>query len=668
MENIQITSEGIQKNLRKVKSYDAICEYIWNGFDAGASVIDIEIKENKFGTINFLSIKDNGSGINFSELPQKFKPFNNSEKYQNRENNLHHSIPHGKNGVGRLTFFSFATDAEWNTVYVDDLGKNRAYSIYMNSNYLHEYNPNNEKEPIDTLETTGTKVSFRNVFGIDKEKLIQSIRDKFFWFICLYSYKQYKIRLNGELIDFSSKKKREYPIDISEVDTIKHKFEITAVLWNSSLGLEYSKYYFINSNGEEVYKENTTLKKKSDEFWHSVIIKSDYFDNFNFQSCDNGQMAFMVGKGDSEYKALIGHINSFLIQKRREYLEIASKAYIERLIDEHAYPCFNKFDFLDNYRKEQLDNIVSSLYQAEPKIFTSLNISQKKIFLRLLNTIMNSEDKESLFKVIEEVIELDEVERNNLAGLLEKTTLSNIVSTIKLIEDRIAVVQALKEIVFTKEFKAYEVKHVQAIVEKHYWLFGEQYHLLTSAEPDFNEALRRLLYDKTGFSEFVSVEHEDANKEMDIFMNKQNKTSGYFENVVVELKRPSVPIGEKQLSQVKRYMRVIQSDDRFNSPDSKWVYYLVGNHFTSDNYIQGELETNKHHGESGLVFCTTNHKIYVKTWSEIFEDFSVKSDYLLQRLKLDEEIWLKKHGCADEAVSDVVDNSAHLDELLVPKK
>ena len=37
MENIQITSEGIQKNLRKVKSYDAICEYIWNRFDASRS-------------------------------------------------------------------------------------------------------------------------------------------------------------------------------------------------------------------------------------------------------------------------------------------------------------------------------------------------------------------------------------------------------------------------------------------------------------------------------------------------------------------------------------------------------------------------------------------------------------------------------------------------------
>lgn len=189
--------------------------------------------------------------------------------------------------------------------------------------------------------------------------------------------------------------------------------------------------------------------------------------------------------------------------------------------------------------------------------------------MRLLNSIMNSEDKENLFKVIEEVIELDEVERKDFAGLLEKTTLSNILSTIKLIEDRITAVQALKEIVFNKEFNAYEVKHVQAIVEKHYWLFGEQYHLLTSAEPDFNEALRRLLFAKTGNAELVTVDHDDANKEMDIFMNKQNKTAGYFENVVVELKRPSILIGEKQLSQVKRYMRVIQSDDRFNSPDSK---------------------------------------------------------------------------------------------------
>ncbi|MBR6622889.1 MAG: ATP-binding protein [Ruminococcus sp.] len=668
MENIQITSEGIQKNLRRVKPYDAICEYIWNGFDAGASVIEIEYKVNELDGINFLSVKDNGSGISHKDLPYKFKPFNNSEKYQSREENLHHSIPHGKNGVGRLTFFSFATDAEWKTVYSDDSGKNKGYSIYMNSSCLHEYNPNDEKEPADTDEQTGTIVSFNNVFGINSEELVQTIKDKFFWFICIYSYKHYAIRINGESVDFSSKKKAEFPIDVSNEADVKHNFEITAILWNDSLGLEYSKYYFINSNGEEVYKENTTLNKKSDEFWHSVIIKSDYFDDFSFKSCDEGQMSFTAGKNDTEYKALLEVINTLLIKKRREYLKAASEAYIEKLVSEEAYPTFDDSDFLDKYRKEQLDSIVSSLYQAEPKIFTSLNISQKKIFIRLINTIMNSSDKESLFKVIEEVVELDENERKDLADLLGKMTLANILSAIKLIEDRIRVVQALKQIVFNKEFNAYEVQHVQAIVEKHYWLFGEQYHLLTSAEPDFNEALRRLLFAKTGNAESVTVDHEDVNKEMDIFMNKQSRTSGYFENVVVELKRPSVSIGEKQLSQIKKYMRVIQSDDRFNSSDSKWVYYLIGNHFTTDNYIQGELETNKHHGESGLVFSAANHKIYVKTWAEIFEDFEVKSEYLLQRLKFDKQLWLEKHNSADDAVSKVTDNSACLTELLVPQK
>lgn len=668
MENIQITSEGIQKNLSRVKPYDAICEYIWNGFDAGASVIDIEYKASELGRINFLSVKDNGSGINYKDLPLKFKPFNNSEKYLSHKENLHHSIPHGKNGVGRLTFFSFATDAEWITVYSDDSEKNKKYSIYMNSSCLHEYNPNDEKEPTETDESTGTVVSFINVFDVNYEELIQAIKDKFFWFICLYSYKQYDIRINGESLDFSSKKKDEFPIDVSDKADIKHEFEITAILWNDSLGLEYSKYYFVNSKGEEVYKENTTLNKKSDEFWHSVIIKSDYFDDFSFKACDEGQMTFTTGKNDSEYKALLEIINAFLVKKRREYLKEASKSYINKLIDEEVYPTFNSSDCLDSYKKEQLDCIISSLYQAEPKIFTSLNNPQKKIFVRLLNTIMNSNDKDSLFKAIEEVIELDEEERKDFAGLLEKTTLSHIISAIKLIEDRIRVVQALKEIVFTKEFNAYEVKHVQAIVEKHYWLFGEQYHLLTSAEPDFNEALRRLRFAQTGNAEPVTVDHEDVNKEMDIFMNKQNKTSGYFENVVVELKRPSVLIGEEQLSQVKRYMRVIQSDDRFNSSNSKWVYYLVGNKFTTDNYIQGELENNKHHGESGLVYFVGNHKIYVKTWAEIFEDFEVKSNYLLQRLKFDEQLWLKKHSNSDETVNEVVNNSAHLLELSVPQK
>ena len=42
--------------------------------------------------------------------------------------------------------------------------------------------------------------------------------------------------------------------------------------------------------------------------------------------------------------------------------------------------------------------------------------------------------------------------------------------------------------------KANEVDHLQTMIEKHYWLFGEEYSLVTAEEPNFEEALRRYLY------------------------------------------------------------------------------------------------------------------------------------------------------------------------------
>ena len=134
------------------------------------------------------------------------------------------------------------------------------------------------------------------------------------------------------------------------------------------------------------------------------------------------------------------------------------------------------------------------------------------------------------------------------------------------------------------------------------------------------------------------------------------------------MKSPSVSLGEEQLSQVKSYMRVIISDARFNSPNSQWRYYLIGNKFNNNGYIEGELESNINHGEQGLVYKNKNQKIYVKTWSQIFEEFSVTSDYLLKRLNFSKECWLKKHSNADDAVKDVVNNSARIDFEEIPNK
>lgn len=112
-----ITSSGIKKVLKNYKYTDAIAEYIWNGFDAKASNIIIKIAEGPLDQIASISVLDDGYGIDVSKLDEKFDKFFDSEKTVVLQSPAHSSILHGKNGVGRLTFFAFANDAEWHTTY-----------------------------------------------------------------------------------------------------------------------------------------------------------------------------------------------------------------------------------------------------------------------------------------------------------------------------------------------------------------------------------------------------------------------------------------------------------------------------------------------------------------------------------------------------------------------
>lgn len=251
--------------------------------------------------------------------------------------------------------------------------------------------------------------------------------------------------------------------------------------------------------------------------------------------------------------------------------------------------------------------------------------------------------------------------------MLQYTSLSNVTRVIKILEDRIRVIDGLSSMVFDLKNYTLEVPHLQEVVQNHYWLFGEEYNLITAAEPDFEQALRGLIIKTIGDTEPVTLEHEDKNKEMDLFMIRQDVGGKITENVVVELKRPTISIGEKQVSQVKRYMRVIKSDDRFNSSHVKWTYFLVGNKFNSNGYVEGELDSHKHLGEPGLIHTEKNgmHKIYVKTWSDIFDDFRHRHNYLMKELNMKRET-LKQNECSPQnIVKSIQKNSATMPEAIM---
>lgn len=653
--DIQISTKGISKFLKSYTEEKSISEYIWNGFDAEADTVEIITTENEIGQIEQIVITDNGKGIEFEKLPLKFRPFYHSEK--SSDNTIKTSKFRGKNGLGRLTFFCFADNAKWETVYSTESG-NKKFEIDILGQELEKFNTT---QPIDTSEQNGTKVILYNIKkSINIEEIKKYLVLEFGWYLKLYSNKTLKV--NGEIIDFN-----QNVID-QEQYTIKDEretflYEIEFIQWDKKINDEYSRYYFIDSNGVELFKETTTLNKKGDSFFHSVYVKSELFDNFHFSknSEDNQMVIEGYSKSSEEFKFLIKEIDKYLKSKRKPYLSVVAQNLINNYEDENIFPEYNEKNLMETYKHQELVNLVSVVCEKEPKIFSQLNKEQKKTLVRLFDLIIENGDTNSLYKILEQVIDLDDDEREELSNLLDNSSLSNITKTIKLIQDRYKAVAELKELIYNPELKANEVEHLQKVIEKHYWLFGEEYSLVTAEEPDFEEALRRYLYLLEDEDDKVKIDSEDKRKQMDIFAVRRNINNGKIQNIVIELKHPAnVRLGKKHLDQVQVYMNTILKESRFNNHDEEWCFYLVGTEFDSSGYLEACLKNAREKNEKGLVWDVDNYKIYVKKWSEIFSDFELKHNFLQEKLQLqkDKLIERKQIKTADDIVNSSKNNSA----------
>ena len=654
-EKVQITSAGIKNSLKRYEPLQALGEYVWNGFDANASEVRITINLNPMSGTSSIYVADNGDGIARKDLDLKFKPFFQSEKIY--DPGIKHSATQGKNGIGRLTFFTFSNFAIWQTVYKKD-NENYTYQLSISATALDDYDP--EAENL-TTENVGTTVKFTEVTTteITEDTAMAYLTREFCWFLELNKGRAYAIYINDKKVDYSaqivSSESQSYFYEQENIS-----FEARFVCWKHKVP-DFSKYYYIKSDGVELAKENTTLNNKGDRFYHSVYIQSALFDEFNLGQLDMEQtsIASFQNKKSPAYHFVMDKVNEHLREIRRPFIKKSISGVIERLEIETAFPNYDPKNLVDQYKKDQIEELISSIYIAQPKLFTSaMNKEQKKTFIRLLDLIMDSGEINSLFHILSEILEMDEQERKDLSEILKYAKMSNITKTIKLLKDRYQALGDLKALVYNPDLNANEVNHLQEYIENHYWLFGEQYNLVTAAEPNFEEALRRYLSYLHKEYEDASIEHPDRLKQMDIFMVRQDVTHNRYNNIVVELKHPNINIGETQLSQVKKYMSVILSTKEFNADNMTWEFYLVGNKFTTDRFIEGELESNKNHGEHFLVHKVPRYKIYVMRWSELFADFEMRHSYLNEKLQIEQSQLQKQYTTANEVLSAQTGNSA----------
>lgn len=631
----QITSNSIKQSGLPTDFKKAISEYIWNGFDADATEIEINFDYNDINSILSFSISDNGHGVDFSNLDETFGYFLDSNKSKSFDQNR---FLKGKKGKGRFSFQQFCTKTDWDTVYYDVKSeKHLSYKIEIHSSSLNDYKTSDTK--ISPESITGTTATFYNFTSITADLLYSSdfneyLCNEFGWFLFLNKEKDYVIKINGVNLDFHSaiNKHIEKQITIGE-----DVFDVSFILWKNNINEKYY-YYFLNSELVETGRKHTKFNNKTPDFHHSVYIVSKFFLNFHFTKENQPTLGFEENQSNPTFKILVKYLNDLITEEQKLFIrEQKADGLIANYKRNNIFPVF-KNNAYDNIRKQDLENIVKELYCINPNLFDGLKIQQQKTFVGFLNLLLDSEQRDSILNIMESVIDLTEDERTEFSRVLNKTNISNITSLVRLLENRKNVINVIEKLVYDLEKFTDERNHIQTLVENNYWLFGEQYHLV-SADLNFERMLNNyLVFMEEGKKEKEKIESKEKLKRPDVFICRKNCISDSSisenilieENIIVELKRPSIVIGKTQYDQIEGYIRFIIKEPRFNSTLRNWKLILVGKEV--DDWIKDRYESNENKGKKFLIEAVKNYEIYAYTWDDLTRIFASRHDYLLEKL------------------------------------
>lgn len=631
-----VETSGIPRDYK-----EALCEYVWNGFEANATTISITHTINVLGGIEEICISDNGSGICFETIQDTFGAFLASQK-----NALSLKIKSKVNqGKGRFAGFSFANRIKWDTVCAEN-GKNVQYSISVYSENKNEYEVT---EKALTERSTGTTVIIGNVDQILPEQVtILALEDtllkEFAWYLYLNKERNVEILVNGERVDytkyidtrFSAKK------DLL-IDGIGLKIDV--VVWKEKIREKFC-IYFMNLEGVLKGRDTTSFNRNTVNFNHSVFVRSLCFDRDSATSLTtddsgNEQIAFDDQPSNRTFlRKVKKEIQEAIDDALTAFLSAQATKAVQDMMDRESFPTFSD-DIPGQLQKKDLMTVTQELYKLDARIFYKLKPIQEKSLLGFINLLLQSEERENMLDIIESIVSLTPEQRKGFSDILKRTQLGNIIDTIQFIEDRYKVVEALKQVVFDYTDYANERYHVQKIVEQHYWLFGEQYNLVT-ADQRMQKALANylnILYGSDAPDATLNPDQEEMRR-MDIFLCGARKTEDSVgdeiqENLVIELKAPKVVLTKKVLRQIEDYMDFVRKQPQFNTQLCRWRFIAVCNNVDDD--VRARYATNQTKGKKGLVFSVENYELYALTWADVFKSFELRHSFLLKKLKIDQE-------------------------------
>lgn len=632
--SLQAKQDFLEKEASTRDPVKAISEFVWNALDADARTVRVELIKNALGGIRALEIIDDGHGITKARAERDFGNLGDSLKKDTARTPKFKRVIHGKEGRGRLKFFSLAKRAEWLTTAQSDAGEVEKISIQIDAKTLDHC----EVSDPETVEgVTGTVVHLeplKDLFGeLDTTEAFRYFSTIFAPYIL--QYPDVSIHYNGFKLDPRITINRQHEIPQRSIKTPNREIgdlKLRVIEWNDNI--ESRQIFFGSESG--VVLDSQPAHVTAPNFAYSAYAYSAFF-----QELHDANLLQMDGLNDPDFQCLLDHIRSDLTDYfRARQAEIAG-GLIAELKSEGAYPYEGEPADEVERRERQVFDIATHAVSSYSREFSKADTSLKKMNLALLKEVVKH-NPDALSNILHEVARLPKNKQDEFSDLLKRTKLSNIITSSQLIADRVAALRILDGMVFNPKYRntVKERGQLDRLISSNTWMFGEQFHIALP-EIGLTKVMQRIAEDQgSRRRKGKSVRTPDGKiARVDQFLGRRipQANQSLREYLIVELKKPSIKVGRKELDQVEDYMRTLVTQPDYNHTATRWSFFLVTTEY--DEVVAeraGQADR-----ELGLIQEKDNYQIWVKTWGEIIRECEARLHFIQEKLEVevtDEEI------------------------------
>jgi Histidine kinase-, DNA gyrase B-, and HSP90-like ATPase len=620
---VEVDVDQFEELCRPSQPLAAVAELIWNSLDAEADTVDVVITQTPMGAVEALRVVDNGHGMTNNDALRDFRKLGGSWKRGRKRSKNNLRMLHGQKGQGRFRAFALGLNAEWSSVAEGMSGLER--TVISGSLMDSEFTISDPERlatgsPGTIVTITGPRDTSGALLGPDGRH----------WLIIrlaayLATYPQITVTYNRQPLDLDSilKRKVEIPLDPSLGG--HHGAPVVRIMeWGPEIVSHRSSLILCDENG-------IALHEITDAIPTGGMKLTAYLTWAGF--ADHGNQLLLSEMGHRTLSPIISAARQALAKYVGDRLLEERQVIIQQWKARKVYPYDKAPSTAAEIRERQVFDVVAATAAGavpdDPRA--------AKLSLRLLKEALE-QSPGALHRVLQEVLDLTVEQVADFDRLLRTTSLPAVIAATNQVTDRLIFLDDLSRLLFNadgrKAVRERDQLH-EILANGRTWVFGEEYALVASDKTltKVLDAHLKELGDNRPVMGPVSDVGGSTGRRVDLMLSRAVKGATGRRHLVVELKRPSVVLGQAELGQITNYAIAVARDPAFRAPDVTWDFWLVGDDY--DGYIDEMVHQDTR--PIGVASQKHPYTVRVRRWAEIIEENRQRLHFYRERLNYQAE-------------------------------